>query len=73
MNPIDRYPWVLREEARQEIFDVWGNVLPASLISLGFLLGEVEWRLRSMDMGKNYTVAELDTEAALEVVEAYLF
>lgn len=73
MNPIDHYPWVLREEARQEIFDVWGNVLPASLISLGFLLGEVDWRLHSLDMEKNYTVSELDTEAALEVVEAYLF
>jgi len=73
MNPIDHYPWVLREEARQEIFDMWGNVLPVSLISLGFLLGEVDWRLRSMSMQENYAASELDTEAALEVVEAYLF
>ncbi len=73
MNPIDHYPWVLREEARQEIFDMWGNLLPVSLISLGFLLGEVDWRLRSMSMQENYAASELDTEAALEVVEAYLF
>jgi len=73
MNPTDHYPWVLREEARQEILDVWGNVLPVSLISLGFLLGEVDWRFRSMNMKENYTASDLDTEAALEVVEAYLF
>lgn len=72
MSPIDYSSWALREKARQEIYELWGNVLPIPILSLGLLLEDVDWRIRSLDMGKAYGPSGLDMDAALEVVEAYL-
>lgn len=73
MEPVDFYSLALLEEARQEILDLWGEVLPMPFICAGLLLEEVDWRIREIAPQADFASSDRDQAAALEVVQAYLF
>lgn len=72
MKMVDFYSSSLHEEARQEIIDLWGEVLPMPYIGAGLLFGEVGRKIQEMDVHVDFASSELDPKAALEVVQTYL-
>jgi hypothetical protein len=72
MEPVDFYSSARQEEARQEILDLCGEMLPMPVFYAGLVLGEVEGKIREMTLNTDFVSSNMDSAAAMEVVDAYL-
>lgn len=75
MMPTNCYPWMMQEDAQQELLEMWGELLlpPPPYVSEALFLGDVDRIIKEMNLWNDKSPVFINPEAALEVVEAYLF
>jgi len=73
MMPTNRYLWMMQEDAQQELFELWEELPPMPYVFDALFLGEVDRKIKEMNLWNDKSPAMINPEAALEVVEAYLF